>query len=169
MLAIVADRLGKYPDKWFGSMGTSGSADTGVMGEKGVASLSSEDRSDEEDEDDDTAEARARSGALYTSGLVADRSSTGPEILPRRMVPGAYFTWPSRYGMGVEISGLLVRLVKARVIVAAIMSVASFVEFFFLFSVGSSDPKVQSRIVLLSGHGRSQIFGFDNGCCRTES
>lgn len=65
VLAIVADRLGKYPDKWFGSMATSGSVDTGVMGEKGVASLSSEDRSDEVDDDDDTPpEARARSGAL---------------------------------------------------------------------------------------------------------
>lgn len=122
VLAMVADRLGKYPDKWFGSMATSGSADTGVMGEKGDASLSSDDRSDEADDDDDTPpEARARSGALYASGLVADRSSMGPEILPRRIVPGAYLTRPSRYGMGVEISGRLWRLVKARLIVAAMV------------------------------------------------
>lgn len=65
VLAMVADRLGKYPERWFGSMATSGSADTGVMGEKGVASLSSDDRSDEADEDDDTPpEASERSGAL---------------------------------------------------------------------------------------------------------
>lgn len=103
-------------------MATSGSADTGVMGEKGATSLSSEDRSEEADEDDDTPEAMARSGALYTRGLVADKSSTGPEILPRRMVPGAYLTRPSRYGMGVEISGRLLRLVKARLRVAAMVS-----------------------------------------------
>lgn len=134
VLATVADLLGKNPDKWLGSIGTSGSTDTGVMGENGDASLSSEDRSDEAEEDDDTPpEASTKSGALYTSGLVADRSSTGPEILPRRMVPGAYLTRPSRYGMGVEISGRLLRFVNARLRVAAIVSVMNAVSGVFFF------------------------------------
>jgi hypothetical protein len=83
------------------------------MGDTGVTSLSSEDLSEEADEDDET---EARSGAWYTSGFVADRSSTGPEILPRLMVPAEYLIRPSRKGIGVEISGRLWRFVKARVI-----------------------------------------------------
>lgn len=83
-------------------------------------SLSSDDRSEEADEDDDI---EAKSGALYTSGFVADRSSTGPEILPRRMLPDENLEAPSRYGMGVEISGRLWRFVKARVIDAAMVLV----------------------------------------------
>lgn len=62
VLEMVADRLGKYPDRWLGAIATSGSADTGVIGEIGIASLSSDDRNDEADEDDESAE--ARSGAL---------------------------------------------------------------------------------------------------------
>ena len=48
--------------------------------------------------------------------LVVDSSWTGPEILPRLMVPELNRTWPSpRYGMGADTSGRLLRLVKARV------------------------------------------------------
>lgn len=49
---------------------------------------------------------------------MVDSSWTGPEMLPRLMVPELYRTWPSaRYGMGADTSGRLLRLVKARVMV----------------------------------------------------
>jgi hypothetical protein len=60
-------------------------------------------------------------------------------------------TRPSRYGMGVEISGRLWRLVKARLIVAAMVVCVMSMKFFsafLLFRSGSRDPEFQSRIEL---------------------
>lgn len=82
----------------------------------GVRLLSSLERRDEIDDDDDT---EPRSGAVYTSMLVDDSNSTGPEIFPRRIDPAEYLIDGSR----VDISGRLLRLVNALVIVAAILRV----------------------------------------------
>ena len=47
--------------------------------------------------------------------FVVDNSWTGPDILPRLMVPEFSRVWPSpRYGMGADTSGRLFRRVNAR-------------------------------------------------------
>ena len=59
----------------------------------------------------DEDEAEGRSGALYANMFVVESNWTGPEIFPRLIVPDENLTCPSRYGMGAETSGRLLRLV----------------------------------------------------------
>lgn len=59
-----------------------------------ASSESSGDRRDEDEDGDETAE--FKSGAWYASMLVVDSNSTGPEILPRLIVPEDNLGAPSR-------------------------------------------------------------------------
>lgn len=119
-LVTVGDRLGGNDGRECGSIGDASCDDapgdvTGDAKECGELDTSESSRNfiDEAEEVEDVAE--CNSGAFKASILVVEISCMGAEIFPRLIVPEENLTCPSRYGMGAETSGRLLRLVKARV------------------------------------------------------